>query len=56
MKAVCGEAYQNVKRDNQRMNYMEQFMIKVPKKTKMQQVALTSRAAEKWKAINEAEE
>jgi hypothetical protein len=39
MKNVCGEGYKNVLRDNERMSYMEQFMFRVPKKTKMQQDA-----------------
>ena len=34
MKNVCGEAYKNVLRDNERQQFMEQFMLKKPKKTK----------------------
>ena len=36
MKNVCGEGYRNVLRDNERIEYLERFMFKVPKKTKMQ--------------------
>lgn len=32
MRKVCGEAFNNVLRDNQRMEYMEQFMIRKPKR------------------------
>lgn len=34
MKKVCGEAYKNVLRDNERYEYMEQFMIRKPRKPK----------------------
>ncbi len=34
MKNVCGEAYYNVLRENERKEFMEQFMLKKPKRTK----------------------
>ena len=34
MKNVCGEAYKNVLRDNERKEFMDQFMLKKPKRTK----------------------
>ena len=42
MKKVCGEGYKNVLRDNERLSYMEQFMFRVPKKTKMQEESETA--------------
>jgi hypothetical protein len=47
MKNVCGEGYRNVLRDNERLSYMEQFMFRVPKKTKMQEEAMSSSKAAK---------
>jgi hypothetical protein len=35
MKNVCGEAYKNVLRDNERKDFMEQFLLKKPKRTYM---------------------
>ncbi len=34
MKNVCGEGYKNVLRDNERKDFMEQFMLRKPKKVK----------------------
>ena len=34
MKNLCGEGYKNVLRDNERKEFMEQFMLKKPKRTK----------------------
>ena len=32
MRKVCGEAFTNVLRDNQRLDYLEQFMIRKPRR------------------------
>jgi hypothetical protein len=32
MKNVCGELYANVLRDNERLDFMEQFMIRKPRR------------------------
>ena len=38
MKNVCGGLYSNVLRDNERHEFMEQFLIRKPKLNKWQQV------------------
>jgi hypothetical protein len=32
MRKVCGEAFANVLRDNERLDYLEQFMIRKPRR------------------------
>ena len=44
MKNVCGEAYKNVLRDNERKDFMEQFLLKKPKRTYMMKSLMEEQA------------